>query len=218
MKLHLGLRGKYLKFKYSIRRRLYEIKGNISFGKNVILEGAIDTPWKSGTVVIEDNTIVRKWVCLRPYGGKIKIGKNCTINSFCHISGNGEVEIGDNVLIATQCVIISANHNFDKNDIPIAQQGETRKKIIIEDDGKNALKKIINDDILFDIIFLDPPYNTNELDKILNILNDNNDKLNKDILIICETTLNIDYNKYNKFKIYKEKKYGDKIVTILKKI
>ena len=134
MKLHLGLRGKYLKFKYSIRRRLYEIKGNISFGKNVILEGAIDTPWKSGTVVIEDNTIVRKWVCLRPYGGKIKIGKNCTINSFCHISGNGEVEIGDNVLIATQCVIISANHNFDKNDIPIAQQGETRKKIIIEDD------------------------------------------------------------------------------------
>ena len=90
--------------------------------------------------------------------------------------------------------------------------------IIIEDDGKNALKKLIDDDILFDIIFLDPPYNTNELDKILKILNDNNDKLNKDILIICETTLNIDYNKYNKFKIYKEKKYGDKIVTILKKI
>ena len=90
--------------------------------------------------------------------------------------------------------------------------------IIMEDDGKNALKKIINDNILFDIIFLDPPYNTNELDKILKILNDNNDKLNKDILIICETTLSIDYNKYNKFKIYKEKKYGDKIVTILKMI
>mgnify|MGYP004508742037 CR=1 FL=1 len=89
--------------------------------------------------------------------------------------------------------------------------------IIIEDDGKKALKKIINDNILFNIIFLDPPYNTNELDNILNILNENYNKINKDILIICETTLNIDYNKYNKFKIYKEKKYGDKIVTILKK-
>ena len=88
----------------------------------------------------------------------------------------------------------------------------------IQDDGKNALRKIINDNILFNIIFLDPPYNTNELDNILNILNENYNKINKDILIICETTLSIDYNKYNKFKIYKEKKYGDKIVTILKKI
>ena len=99
------------------------------------------------------------------------------------------------------------------------------KYAYLVDNSKDAIKMIksninmlIDDDILFDIIFLDPPYNTNELDKILKVLNDNNDKLNKDILIICETTLNIDYNKYNKFKIYKEKKYGDKIVTILKMI
>lgn len=62
------------------------------------------------------------------------IGNNCTVNSFSHISGNGDVEIGNNVLIATQCVIISANHNFDRLDVPISEQGEEREKIVIEDD------------------------------------------------------------------------------------
>lgn len=65
---------------------------------------------------------------LKAVGGYIKIGKSCSINSFVHISGNGGVEIGDNVLIATQCVIVSANHNFDNVDIPINAQSETRKK------------------------------------------------------------------------------------------
>ena len=59
---------------------------------------------------------------LKAVGGYIKIGKSCSINSFVHISGNGGVEIGDNVLIATQCVIVSANHNFDNVDIPINAQ------------------------------------------------------------------------------------------------
>lgn len=62
------------------------------------------------------------------------IGNNCSINSFCYLSGNGGIEIGNNVRIATQSVIVSANHKFDRTDIPIIEQGETREKIIIEDD------------------------------------------------------------------------------------
>ena len=88
--------------------------------------------------------------------------------------------------------------------------------IVIEDNSKRALNNLIDNGVSFNIVFLDPPYLTDELDNILKILNENHDKLNKDILIICETTLNIDYNIYNNFKIYKQKKYGDKIVTILK--
>lgn len=133
MSIHLGLISKYYKSIYAVRRILFKLKGDISLGDNTILEGSIDTPWRTGKIIIGNNTIIRKWVCLRPYGGKIQIGENCTVNSFCHISGNGVVEIGNNVLIATQCVIISANHNFDRVDVPIANQGETRKKIVIED-------------------------------------------------------------------------------------
>ena len=38
------------------------------------------------------------------------------------------------MLIATQCVIISADHIFDNPNELIRKQGEVREKIIIEDD------------------------------------------------------------------------------------
>ena len=87
-----------------------------------------------GNIMIGTNTIIRPWCCLKPYGGYIKVGDYCSINSFVHISGNGGVLIGNNVLIATQSVLVSANHNFEMTNIPISQQGETAKPIIIEDD------------------------------------------------------------------------------------
>ena len=37
-------------------------------------------------------------------------------------------------MLATQCVIVSANHNFSDINEPIAKQGETKEKIVIEDD------------------------------------------------------------------------------------
>lgn len=105
---------------------------NIVFGKQIYLDRYLQLH-KTGRIVLGNRTKVRSWVVLNPYGGYIEIGENCSINSFVHISGNGGVKIGNNVLIATQCVIISANHNFDNMDMPIYEQGESRKKIIIED-------------------------------------------------------------------------------------
>lgn len=83
-------------------------------------------------------------------------------------------------------------------------------------DAKDALNKFLNDNISFDIIFLDPPYKTNELENSLNIINTNLKLLNEDSLIVCETEYNIDYSIYTNLSIYKQKKYGPKIVTILK--
>lgn len=117
-----------------VRSKWYEKKhSNLKLGKGSLIEGPIEVG-TSGSVSVGDNTRIRRWSCFRPYGGKIVIGNNCTVNSFSHISGNGDVEIGNNVLIATQCVIISANHNFDRLDVPISEQGEEREKIVIEDD------------------------------------------------------------------------------------
>jgi acetyltransferase-like isoleucine patch superfamily enzyme len=42
--------------------------------------------------------------------------------------------IGDNVLIAGHTMIIPSNHNSQDLQIPINQQGENSKGIIIEDD------------------------------------------------------------------------------------
>lgn len=122
------------KIVYRLRIFIYCLKGDIKVGKNTKIEGKIETPLNSGKIRIGNNCRIGTWVSLRPYGGEIIIGDNCSLNSFSQISGNGGVVIGNNVLIATQTVILSANHNFEKTDSPIREQGETRKITIIEDD------------------------------------------------------------------------------------
>lgn len=88
---------------------------------------------------------------------------------------------------------------------------------VILNDASIALNTFIENKLSFDIIFLDPPYQTNELDKVLTIINNNIEVLKDDGLIVCETELKIDYSKYDNLYVYKEKKYGSKIVNILKK-
>ncbi len=87
---------------------------------------------------------------------------------------------------------------------------------IINSDAMDVLRSFINQNIVFDIIFLDPPYQTNELDKALTMINDNITLLNEDGLIVCETELEIDYKKYENLYIYKSKCYAKKSVNILK--
>jgi len=86
---------------------------------------------------------------------------------------------------------------------------------VIYSDASKALNSFINN-TSFDIIFLDPPYNSNEIDKVLTIINNNLSLLNNDAIIVCESELNIDYSKYENLPIYKTKKYGQKYVNILK--
>ncbi len=88
-----------------------------------------------GEISIGKNNELLYGVCLMTYGGSIKIGDNCSINPYTIIYGHGKgLQIGDNVLIAGHCMIIPSNHNFTRTDIPINQQGESSKGIIIEDD------------------------------------------------------------------------------------
>ncbi len=89
---------------------------------------------------------------------------------------------------------------------------------IINSDAMDALRSFINQNIVFDIIFLDPPYHTDELDKTLTLINDSITLLNEDGLIVCETELEMNYKKYENLYIYKSKRYAKKSVNILKRI
>lgn len=85
---------------------------------------------KDSYLDIGDGTVIKPYAMLMTYpGGRIRIGKNCSINPFCVLYGHGGLEIGDNVRIATHTVFIPANHNFDSHDMPIAEQGLTKKGI-----------------------------------------------------------------------------------------
>lgn len=88
----------------------------------------------SGTIEIGDHSIIRENAVLQTYGGRIRIGRGCTVNPFCLIQGNGGVDIGDNVLIASHVCMYSANHVFSDSGRSIREQGETRLGIKIGND------------------------------------------------------------------------------------
>ena len=88
--------------------------------------------------------------------------------------------------------------------------------IIVQKNASDALNEFINQKVLFDVIFLDPPYHTDELNKSLSKINDNVGLLSDNAVIVCETEIEIDYGKYDKLMVYKTRNYGKKCVNILK--
>ncbi len=79
-------------------------------------------------------------------------------------------------------------------------------------DYREALNYYSNRNIQFDLVFLDPPYKDRIINDILEILLKKN-MLKDRGLIICEmNNSNVYINNY--LKLFKERKYGDKIVYI----
>lgn len=105
------------------------------------------------------------------------------------------------------------NNNIAINTIKDNLKGINEDFEVLKKDYLSFLEEV---SISFDIILLDPPYDTNLIEKTLEYLNNNLKLLNNNSLIVCETTKSIDFLNYNNFRIYKERKYNDKKVTILK--
>lgn len=107
----------------------------------------------------------------------------------------------------------------DNNKEVIKVLEENKKNInedikIIKDDYLNALNNFKNNNIKFDIVFLDPPYKFNLIQTSLNKIEEYN-LLNNDGIIVCE--YETEEFKCN-LEVIKEKKYGSKKVRIYKKI
>ena len=84
-------------------------------------------------------------------------------------------------------------------------------------DYKSALKKYQEQSIKFDIIFLDPPYQTDLVKKSIEII-EKYELLSKNGIIVAESNTLDKIIYSDKLEIVKSKKYGDKVVAILKKI
>ena len=88
--------------------------------------------------IIGKNSSIDSFVKIKPVGGEgdIKVGENSEINSNCVLySGNG-ITIGNNVLIAAGCVFASTNHAYDDKSKTIREQRfiPSQGGIVIEDD------------------------------------------------------------------------------------
>lgn len=67
--------------------------------------------------------------------GNVIIGEGSSLAHNCILSGASEgIEIGENVMIAPNVVIIAFSHGVENNGLPMAKQKDVEAKVIIEDD------------------------------------------------------------------------------------
>ncbi len=145
----------------------------------------------------------------------ISMIQNKIKNSICLDLFSGSGSIGFEFLSngAHTCYFIDNNKKvIDKIKENINKLKIEEEHYIILDDYNNALKKLKNQNIKFDIIFLDPPYQNNYINKCLRLIIEYN-LLNKDGIIICEYENEV---MKTQLKVFKEKKYGSKNIVIYK--
>lgn len=114
----------------------------ISVGRSFSMEEGCEIVGLSKRgVVFGNRCTVGRFATIRPTnvmvneaGEGLKIGDNSNIGPYSWIGCSGHIEIGNNVMMGPRVNLLAENHNFDRTDIPMKEQGVTRGAIIIEDD------------------------------------------------------------------------------------
>lgn len=108
----------------------YRPFGNV-FRKIRCLNAKIFLDYHGGNLNIEKDAKFSPNISV---GRKSMLGENCRVYT--------GVEIGDNVLMGPDVKIYTRNHNINSREIPINQQGDIFKKVIIGNDvwiGANVI-------------------------------------------------------------------------------
>jgi len=96
------------------------------------------------------NVSIGQFALIRPsdyYGRNIgkglTIGDNSNIGPYNYIGCSGKITIGENVMFGPRVSLYAENHNFDRLDISMKEQGVTTGEIIIGDDCWIASNSVI---------------------------------------------------------------------------
>ena len=159
----------------------------------------------------------------RPTMDRVKESLFATINDYLKDSvvldlfaGSGQLGIEAISNGSKLCYFIDNNKEVIKvlnkniNNLNI----KNNSKVILSD-WKKFLNDCYNNNIKFDIIFVDPPYDYLVYEKILDKVSNLN-LLNPNGIIILEHHNLKLKDRYNNLILYKEKKYGNKSVNIYK--
>jgi acetyltransferase-like isoleucine patch superfamily enzyme len=80
-------------------------------------------------------TVVKPFAVIQTQGGRIKIGHDCAVSSFDHITtGIKDITIGNSVRIAPSVTILGGSRNFHQKNARIMDQGSFHDGVTIEDD------------------------------------------------------------------------------------
>jgi acetyltransferase-like isoleucine patch superfamily enzyme len=123
----------------------------LNVGNSFVMERGSELNCKSlNGIHIGDRVTIGSYAIIRPsniYGGDIgdglTIGNDSNIGPYSYIGCSGQITIGNNVMISPRVGMYAENHNFTSIEIPMKQQGVTRKGITIKDDCWIASNTII---------------------------------------------------------------------------
>jgi acetyltransferase-like isoleucine patch superfamily enzyme len=153
------LRGLFVRWRFGSSRGLFLVGKGVTIrqakyikaGRNFILQDHCEVNGLSQKgLIFGDKVTIGSYAIIRPtnlYGGEagigLKMGNNSNIGPYSYIGCSGYIEIGNNVMISPRVSIYSENHNFDRTDIPMIEQGVTRSFVKIEDDCWIAANSVI---------------------------------------------------------------------------
>ena len=88
----------------------------------------------AGGVCLGDRVSLLENTLISANRGHITIADNSWLGPNSVIYGNGGVDIGKHVLIASHCVVNTVSHNFGRLDIPMNEQDINCDPVVIEND------------------------------------------------------------------------------------
>lgn len=107
---------------------------NIQLGNSVVIEQFAGlTLNKNGRIIIGNECEIRCFSRLEAHNGFIFLGERTSVNPYTLLSGFGGLTIGNDVRIASHCVILTSTHDFSSTDLTIREQGIISKPTQIED-------------------------------------------------------------------------------------
>lgn len=113
------------------KRRRYPT--NIKLGDKVEIAESVVLDSDGESITIGNLSILEHGVYMRLWGGRIVIGESVYIGPYSVLYGHGGLHIEDNVLVASHCTVVPANHNYQDKNTSIRFQGETTKGIVIKE-------------------------------------------------------------------------------------
>lgn len=136
------------------RRVKIKSKNKVSIGKgctiasDVFIDGLSKCGIRIGdNVTIPNNTFIRCTGVVSDIGHGLVIGDGSGLGQYNFINAQGGVFIGNDVIVGPFVKFLAENHNFSNLDVPIKDQGVTRKGITIKDNVWIGASAIILDGV-----------------------------------------------------------------------
>ena len=115
LRIYFSIKFKFICFLYGIGiGKRHKVYGNVFVAKRPLSEILIGDNFQSTNLAKMNGFSIRESTLLKTYSSesKIIIGERVDINSSSILSRNGEINIGDDVMIAPNCVITNSDfHN-----------------------------------------------------------------------------------------------------------